>query len=113
MADVKPVTVTDGNFEEEVINAEGPVLVDFWAAWCGPCRMIAPMIEELASEFEGRAKIAKVDVDNNPNTAMQFNVRSIPTLLFFKGGEVADQLVGASSKKTLAQKLESLVSQPA
>ena len=113
MADTKPVTVTDSNFEDEVINADEPVLVDFWAAWCGPCRMIAPMIEELASEFEGRAKIAKVDVDSNPQTAMQFGVRSIPTLLFFKSGEVADQLIGASSKKTLSQKLESLVSQPA
>ena len=113
MAETKPVTVTDSNFEQEVINAGEPVLVDFWAAWCGPCRMIAPMIEELATEFDGRAKIAKVDVDSNPQTAMQFNVRSIPTLLFFKDGEVADQLVGASSKKTLAQKLESLVSQPA
>ncbi len=109
----KPVTVTDSNFVNEVINAEEPVLVDFWAAWCGPCRMIAPMIEELASEFAGRAKIAKLDVDNNPQIAMQYNVRSIPTLLFFKDGTVADQLIGASSKRTLAAKLESLVSQPA
>lgn len=113
MADNKPVSVTDDNFKEEVIDADAPVLVDFWAAWCGPCRMIAPMIEELASEFEGRAKIVKVDVDHNPKVAMQFGIRSIPTLLFFKDGEVADQLIGASSKKTLAEKLESLVSQPA
>ena len=113
MADTKPVTVTDSNFEDEVINAEEPVLVDFWAAWCGPCRMIAPMIEELADEFDGRAKITKMDVDSNPQTAMQFGVRSIPTLLFFKDGEVVDQLIGASSKRTLSDKLDVLVSQPA
>lgn len=113
MADSKPIAVTDSTFKEEVINSEAPVLVDFWAAWCGPCRMIAPMIEELADEFEGRAKIVKMDVDNNPQTPMQFGIRSIPTLLFFKDGEVVDQLIGASSKRVLAEKLESLVSQPA
>ncbi len=113
MADTKPVMVTDSSFKGEVVEAGVPVLVDFWAAWCGPCRMIAPMIEELADEFEGRAKITKVDVDNNPQTAMQFGIRSIPTLLFFKDGEVVDQLIGASSKKTLSEKLEALVSQPA
>lgn len=109
----KYVTLTDENFKSEVIDSDEPVLVDFWATWCGPCRMIAPIVEELAEEFEGRAKIGKVDVDNNPQTAMQYGVRSIPTLLFFKDGEVADQLVGATSKKSLAQKLDSLVSQPA
>lgn len=113
MADHKPVTVTDKTFKEEVVQADVPVLVDFWAAWCGPCRMIAPMIEELAREFDGRAKITKMDVDNNPQVAMQFGIRSIPTLLFFKDGEVVDQLIGASSKRTLAEKLEALVSQPA
>lgn len=113
MADIKPVTITDENFKDEVVNADVPVLVDFWAAWCGPCRMIAPMVEELAREFDGRAKITKMDVDSNPQTAMQFGIRSIPTLLFFKDGEVADQLIGASSKKMLADKLEALVSQPA
>lgn len=113
MAEKKPLTVTDSNFKSEVIGSDQPVLVDFWATWCGPCRMIAPMIEELADQFEGRAKVAKLDVDQNPQTAMQFGIRSIPTLLFFKDGQVVDQLIGASSKKALAEKLESLTSQPA
>ncbi|MEX1054772.1 MAG: thioredoxin [Rhodothermales bacterium] len=113
MADNKPIHVSDSNFRQEVINADVPVLVDFWAAWCGPCRMIAPMVEELAREFDGRAKIAKLDVDHNPQVAMQFGIRSIPTLLFFKDGQVVDQLIGASSKRSLADKLEALVSEPA
>jgi thioredoxin 1 len=89
------------------------VYVDVWATWCGPCRMIAPVIEQLAGEFEGRAKIAKMDVDHNPETPMHFGIRSIPTLLFFKDGQVVDQVVGAASKKVLADKLEALVAQPA
>lgn len=114
MADnAKYVTLTDANFKDEVVNADQPVLVDFWATWCGPCRMIAPAIEELASDFEGRAKVAKMDVDQNPQTPMQFGIRSIPTLLFFKDGEVVDQLVGAANKNVLAQKLEALATQPA
>ena len=113
MADNKPMTVSDSNFKQEVINADVPVLVDFWAAWCGPCRMIAPMVEELAREFDGRAKIVKLDVDHNPQVAMQFGIRSIPTLLFFKDGQVVDHLIGASSKRSLADKLEALVSEPA
>ena len=113
MADNKPVVVSDSTFRQEVINADVPVLVDFWAAWCGPCRMIAPMVEELARDFDGRAKIVKLDVDHNPQVAMQFGIRSIPTLLFFKDGRVVDQLIGASSKRSLADRLEALVSEPA
>ena len=107
------LAVTDSNFKEEVLGADVPVLVDFWAAWCGPCRMIAPTVEELAGDFAGRAKVVKMDVDHNPETPMQYGVRSIPTLLFFKDGEVADQLVGVSSKKDLADRLDSLVAQAA
>ncbi len=107
------LTVTDSNFKEEVLDADVPVLVDFWAAWCGPCRMVAPTVEELAGEFDGRAKVVKVDVDQNPETPMQYGVRSIPTLLFFKDGQVADQLVGVSSKKDLADRLDALVAQAA
>ncbi len=102
----KPITLTDDNFDSEVINSELPVLVDFWAEWCGPCKMIAPSVEELAGEFEGRAKIGKLDVDNNQITAGKFGVRSIPSLLIFKGGEVVDQIVGAVPKNQLQSKLE-------
>jgi len=106
-------TLTDNNFEDEVLDADEPVLVDFWATWCGPCRQIAPIVEDLADEFEGRATVGKVDVDENPQTAQEYGVRSIPTILFFKDGEVQEQLVGVSDKRSLTKKLESLVGQPA
>jgi len=101
----KAVEITDSNFQE-VINSETPVLVDFWAEWCGPCKMIAPVVEELATDFEGRATIGKVNVDENPNVSAQFGIRSIPTLLVFKNGEIVDKQVGAVPKGVLSQKLE-------
>jgi thioredoxin 1 len=100
--------ITDSNFSELVLKSDKPVLVDFWAVWCGPCRMIAPVVEELSNDFEGKALVGKMDVDANPNTAMQFGIRSIPTLLIFKGGEVVDKVVGVVSKSVLASKLEAL-----
>ena len=102
----KPITFTDENFDSEVISSDLPVLVDFWAEWCGPCKMIAPAVEELAGEFEGRAKIGKLDIDSNQVTAGKYGVRSIPSLLIFKGGEVVDQIVGAVPKNQLQAKLE-------
>lgn len=111
--DAKYVTLTDANFSKEVLQSDKPVLVDFWAAWCGPCRIIAPLIEELAVEFEGRAVIGKVDVDHNPQISMSFNIRSIPTLLFFKDGRVVDQLVGTAPKRVLADRLTALAAQTA
>ncbi len=107
------VTLTDANFQAEVLQSDQPVLVDFWATWCGPCRIIAPVIEELSTEYAGRAKVAKMDVDNNQGVPMQYGVRSIPTLLFFKDGQVVDQLIGAAPKRALAAKLDALVGQEA
>jgi len=105
-------TLNEDNFKSEVLEGTEPVLVDFWASWCGPCRMIAPVIEELAAEFEGLAKVGKVDVDQNANLARQYGIRSIPTLLFFKDGQVVDQVAGAVTKKALTEKLHALL-QPA
>jgi thioredoxin 1 len=102
---MKPVEVTDSNFQNEVLNSDKPVLLDFWAEWCGPCKLIAPLVEELAKEYDGKLKVGKVDVDSNQQTSMQYGIRSIPTLLIFKGGKVVDQLVGAVPKKMLAEKV--------
>ena len=100
------VTLTDRNFQREVLENPKPVLVDFWAPWCGPCQAMGPVIKELADEFQARAVVAKVDVDNNPEIAAQYGIRSIPTLMIFQKGEVVDQSVGTMPKKVLAQKLE-------
>lgn len=102
---MKPLEMTDANFDVEVLKSETPVLVDFWAVWCGPCKMIAPVVEELANEYQGKLKVGKVDVDNNQQVAMKFGIRSIPTLLVFKGGKVVEQIVGAVPKKALVDKL--------
>ncbi len=104
-----PVPVTDGTFRQEVLNAEGLVLVDCWAAWCGPCRMIAPMMDQLATEYAGQAKIAKLNVDDNPSTASQFAIQSIPTLLFFKSGKLVKHLVGALPKEQIESQLRTLL----
>ena len=107
------VTGTDANFEDEVLNSYQPVLVAFWATWCGPCRTIAPTIEKLAADYQGRAKIVKLDVDNNPQTAMKYGIRSIPSLLFFKDGRPVDQMVGVVAERVLADKLDTLAGQAA
>lgn len=104
----KTVEITDANFEQ-IIASEKPVLVDFWAEWCGPCKMIGPVVEELASEYEGKAVVGKVDVDSNPAVSAKFGIRSIPTLLVFKGGEVVDKQIGAVPKSVLSQKLDAQV----
>jgi thioredoxin 1 len=100
----KAVVATDANFQE-LINSDKPVLVDFWAEWCGPCKMIGPIVEELAGEFEGQAVVAKMDVDTNPGVSMQFGIRSIPTLMVFKNGQMVDKQVGVVPKHILSQKI--------
>lgn len=100
------VAVTDATFEQEIEKHDGLAVVDFWATWCGPCRMIGPMLEQLASEYNGKAKVAKLDVDSNQQTSMRFNVRSIPTILFFKDGKLVDTVIGAVPKAKLESKFQ-------
>jgi thioredoxin 1 len=103
------VEITDANFEEVVLNSDKPVLVDFWAEWCGPCRMLTPIIEEMHTEYEGKAIIGKVNVDQNPGVSGRFSVRNIPTVLFIKNGEIADKSVGAVPKAQLVSKLDAIM----
>ena len=103
------VEITDANFDEVVMNSDKPVVVDFWAAWCGPCRMVGPIIDELHSEYDGKAIVGKVDVDQNPSVSAKFGVRNIPTILFIKNGEVVDKSVGAVPKAQLASKLDAIL----
>lgn len=103
------VELKDSNFEQEVLKADQPVLVDFWAEWCGPCRMQGPIVEELAKEYEGKAKVGKLEVDQNPQTAQKYSVMSIPTLAIFKGGEVVWQGVGLQQKKQLEDELKKVI----
>lgn len=105
----QPIHLTDSSFETEVLQSDQPVLIDFWATWCGPCRMVAPVIDELANEYDGKAKICKLDVDNNQGTAQKYGIRSIPTLLIIKNGEVVDSVLGAVPKQQIVDKLEAHV----
>jgi thioredoxin 1 len=98
--------ITDGNFQSEIADNNGLSMVDFWAEWCGPCRLIAPFVEQIADEYSGRVTVGKLDVDSNQRTAAQFNVRSIPTILFFKDGKVVDQVIGAVPKQALDRKIQ-------
>jgi thioredoxin 1 len=106
MASDKVQTLTDNNFDQSVIKADKPVLVDFWAEWCGPCRRLAPTVEELATDFDGRVVVGKLNVDDNPATAGRFSIRGIPTLLLFKGGQIVEQVVGLADKNSLKQLID-------
>jgi thioredoxin 1 len=103
------IEVNDGNFDELVIKSDKPVVVDFWAEWCGPCRMIAPIIEEISNEYSGKALVVKCDVDSSPGVAAKYGIRNIPTILFFKDGKIADKQVGAAPKKSFVAKLNILI----
>ena len=104
-----PVEITDATFEEEVVKSDTPVVVDFWAEWCGPCKMIAPLVEELAREYDGKVKFTKLDVDSNPQTPMQFGIRGIPTLLIFNDGKPVGQVVGAVPKSMLKKRVDEAI----
>jgi len=105
----KALEVTDSTFEQEVLQATHPVLVDFWAVWCSPCKAVAPIVEELAGEYEGKLKVMKLDVDDNPRTAVAYGVQSIPTLLVFKDGKPAERIIGAVPKKAIVDKIQSVI----
>ena len=106
---MKTVEITDDNFETEVIKSDKPVLIDFWAVWCGPCKLIAPIVEELSTEYEDKVKIGKLDVDSNQQTSIKFGVRSIPTLLLFKDGKLEDTIIGAVPKSKIVEKLDAVL----
>ena len=105
----KPIEVTDNTFDAEVVEAETPVIVDFWAEWCGPCKMIAPIVEELAEEYDGKVLFTKLDIDSNPEVSMKYGIRSIPTLLVFKDGKPVEQIIGAVPKREIHKRVEAVL----